>query len=151
MGLTCWIFVANQRRAKQNLRVSKPALGRGLGDLLNPGKSDPNPPEPLANGNGSGAKGGVESLLRGKREPAPLPVKVTPPPLSPAPPAPTPSSTGSLVWSLAAADFCLVAAGSVIASQNLGPAGRTRFVFGLGLVAFGSWLGWLAWRGWRKP
>jgi hypothetical protein len=115
-----------------------------LGELLNPGKPEFNPPEPPSEG--IGATGGMESLLRGKREPAPLIIQA---PVI-ASPTPAPAMSKAVVWSLAAADFFLVAAGATIAAQNLGPAGRGRFVFGLALIAFGSWFGWLAWRGWRK-
>ncbi len=134
-------LVARQCVTLLNPPVSKPALGRGLGDLLNPGRQQNPPTAPLPDGNEPVSSGGVATLLQGKKEtpahnsgPAGIMVE-----------SKTPKAAKVIRWSLACADLGLVAAGGLIARQNPFSQSPVWFCFGLGLVGFGAWLGCLAW------
>lgn len=121
-------------------------LGRGLGELLHPAKSEKNAPTPDRSPGGGGSEGGVTTLLRGKREENRFASRLAPGIL----PSSEAKPRSLVVLSLAAADGGLVMAGGMIAWQNPFASAPWHFCFGLGLVGLGGWLGYLAWRSSRS-
>jgi hypothetical protein len=136
-------LIAGSKVTIQYFFVSKPALGRGLGELLDDSAPPRSPTSPMMGGESAVASGGVATLLRGKKE-EPRPALN---PIVQVAPGGGVKTRDYVHWSLAAADVCLVAAAGVIGWQN--PFGQSPiwFLFSAALVLFGAWLGCLAWQG----
>lgn len=111
--------------------MAKPALGRGLGELLNGNGAAGTraAPEPRTAAAPPGLSAGMSTLVRNAGETAP--------------PAGRPVSPTVLRASLLAADLVLVSGGVFLATSR--SAGDWKAVaLALLAVLLGAWLGWLA-------
>jgi hypothetical protein len=141
------ISIDQDKLPPQHAFVPKPVLGRGLGELLNSAKAQEPAAIPKENPPVQDQPGGVETLLRGKKE-TPSPWN---PPASRSTLEVSPARARRLLTiSLFLADAGLVAAGAIIAAETSFAAAPGRFSLGLLLVALGAWFGYLAWYHSRK-